>query len=173
MHALLLAALSLSLAAPAGSAKSAADAPPATAAKKKEKPAPRVFTEDDLRHAGKGNVSVPDAGTTAPTEGDAKPAASPSPSGSPGAPAEKTPEELNAERAKAWRQKLDEAQANAVKAQAYIDEAQARANDTTHGLYTPERTALLAALEDARGKLAAVQQQVADLTAEGRRNGWK
>lgn len=156
-------------------AQSLADVAAREREKRKGKPqgTTKVIDEEELRKAG-GNVSSPaatDAGTgtasttTTPGQGDA--AKAPAKAGD-----EKSPEQLKAEQMAAWRQKLDLARKQVVVYQDLLKALQADLNDMSGGVYTPRRAAAQNNLEKTQGELATTQQTIADLEAEGRRNGY-
>jgi hypothetical protein len=138
----------------------------------------KVINEEELRKAG-GTVASPaatEAGTvstgatsttaTTPGQGDAAAGAK--------APAadEKSPDQIKAEQMAAWRQKLDLARKQVAVYQDLIKALQADLNDMSGGVYTPRRAAAQTNLEKTQGELSVTQQTVADLEAEGRRNGF-
>ncbi|HEY7410191.1 MAG TPA: hypothetical protein VII13_05595 [Vicinamibacteria bacterium] len=139
-----------------------------------KKPA-KTYTEYELGTAGKGTVSQPGAvdvvtpaaatTTTAAAAGTAAKAGE--------KPAEKTEDELRAERETAWRQQVTEARDEVTRLQTRIGELQNSLNDLTATLYGTNRTGLLNQMEQARKDLGAAQQKVADLEEEGRRNRYR
>src|SRR4051794_32456410 len=152
------------------------------AAKEKEKKKPaKVYTEDDLRGAGRGTLSNPGADGGSATAGTPATAASPAAgaSGAAGekkaddktaAPAEKpkTEEEQHAEREKEWRDKLAQAQADVTTWSAEVTRLQSVMNDNTGPMYGAGRAARAESLENAKRQLAAAQQTVETLQEEGR-----
>jgi hypothetical protein len=180
MRAVIAALVLLPLAVPA-----VADAPRSlgevAAQEKKKKPA-KVYTEDDLRHSGRGTVSQMEGATT---EGSGT-AASPAPGASPaaggekkegakeGAPGEKpkSEDEIKAEKAKEWREKLTQAQADVTTWTGEVNRLQTSLNDSTAPMYGPGKQARVDALENAKKQLAAAQAAVESLQSEGRRNGF-
>ena len=129
----------------------------------------KVITEEELRKAG-GNVASPAAtetGTSTPGPGDAAGAKPPAK-----ATDEKSPDQLKAEQTAAWRAKLDLARKQVVVYQDLIKALQSDLNDMSGGVYTPRRASAQANLEKTQSELLAAQQTVADLEAEGRRNGY-
>ena len=159
-------------------AQSLADVAAREREKRKGKPqgTTKVIDEEELRKAG-GNVSSPaatDAGTgtasttTTPGQGDAAAGAkAPAKAGD-----EKSPEQIKAEQMAAWRQKLDLARKQVAVYQDLLKALQADLNDMSGGVYTPRRAAAQNNLEKTQGELATTQQTIADLEAEGRRNGY-
>lgn len=132
-------------------------------AKKSERRVAHIYTEDDLRSHGAGTYSRP--GTSAAPE---SPSASPSPAVSPRV-ARMTLEELRAEQEKAWRVRLQEAEEDVVLFSGDVDRLQTALNDTwNYRLYSPERTQLLHAMDQAQKRLAAAKQKVADVQEQGR-----
>jgi hypothetical protein len=129
--------------------------------------AAKVITEDDLRGRGAGTYSQPSAGnTTAP------PAASPSPGASPGAEKPKTEEELRAEAEKAWRDRLQQAQAEVTRLSGLVDTMQADLNSNV-GDYGPSRARTMTRFEEAQKLLTDARQKVVDLEEEGRRSRFR
>ena len=138
--------------------------------RKSSKPA-KVYTERDLRTAGAGGtVSATESGAPAEAETAASGAKE---EGKGGAPKGKTEEEVQAEQAKAWREKLQKANENVSKLQADADRLQVALNDLTGNIYGSQRTALLSKLEEVKKQIAAAKQAVADLEDEGRRSRFR
>ena len=146
--------------------------------------AAKVIDEEELRKAG-GNVASPaatDAGTgttgtstaaTTPGQGDTAAGATTAGATPPAKAAdEKSPEQIKAEETAAWRQKLDLARKQVAVYQDLMRALQADLNDMSGGVYTPRRAAAQTNLEKTQGELAATQQTITDLEAEGRRNGY-
>jgi hypothetical protein len=136
----------------------------------------KVINEEELRKAG-GNVASPaatDAGTgstgTASTTATNDAAAGAKPPAK--AADEKSPDQIKAEAMAAWRQKLDLARKQVGVYQDLIKALQSDLNDMSGGVYTPRRASAQTNLEKTQGELAATQQTVADLEAEGKRNGY-
>lgn len=134
--------------------------------------ASKVITESDLRGSGRGTFS--NAGSTESPAAEA----SPSPAASDGArPAaaqkEKSPDELRAEQEMAWRQGVQQAQAEVTRLAAQLDRLQQSLNDLTAPMYGSGRAALLAQFETTRTDLAAARQKVTDLEEDGRRNSYR
>jgi hypothetical protein len=137
----------------------------------KARPPAKVITDEELRgRMGAGTLSQPaaeDNVATAPTP--ATPAAVP---GQPAAP-EKTEDELRAERAAEWQQKLQNARADVATLRARRDQIQAALNDMTGPIYGPNRASIANQLEQTKTQLTAAEQTVANLEEEGRRNRYR
>jgi hypothetical protein len=139
--------------------------------RRKSQAAPKVYTEDDLRRAGmRGTANV----------GGGAAEASPEPAKTAGAgqaaaakPPEKTEDELRQEQEKAWREKLQKATEEVQRLTAQADRLQRALNDLSGNIYGAARSESLRQLEDTKAKLAAAQQQVADLQDEGRRSRFR
>jgi hypothetical protein len=139
-----------------------------------KRPAVKVITEDELRgRRTSGTVSQPAADDVAVAT--AAPAAGTTPPGGSvpaGAPAEKTEDQLRAEKQTEWRQKLQEAQANVSTLRARQDQIQAELNDT-RTVYGPNRASLMNHLEKTKSALAQAEQTVTNLEEEGRRSRYR
>jgi len=139
------------------------------AARDGKRPA-RVITEYELRSGGgAGTLSQPAADDAA---------AAPSTPGAAGPPAkagaaEKTEDELRAERLQDWRQRLQEAQADVARLRARVDQVQVALNDMSGPIYGPNRGVMASQLEQAKTALSAAEQKVAALEEEGRRNRYR
>jgi hypothetical protein len=148
---------------------------PEAAAKERERrksqAAPKVYTEDDLRRAGTRAVGGVGGGAAEPGAEPAKPAAAGQPAAA--KPPEKTEDELRQEQAQAWREKLQKANEEVGRLTAQADRLQRGLNDLTGNIYGSARSETLRQLEDTKAKLAAAQQQVADLQEEGRRSRFR
>lgn len=129
----------------------------------------RVITEYELRSGGNaGTLSQPaaeDAAVAASTTGAGGPAKA-------GA-AEKTEDELRAERLQDWRQRLQEAQADVARLRARVDQVQSSLNDMSGPIYGPNRGVMASQLEQAKTALTAAEQKVAAIEEEGRRNRYR
>jgi hypothetical protein len=159
------------LVAAASPAQSLGDAAAKEKARRKTVAKPtKVINDDDLRTGG-GVVSG--SGTEGVTEGTAS--GTPGEGGAAGASGkkEKSEEEARAEAQADWRKKLDTANQQAAQARDLVSQVQVSLNDTSGGVYTPRRAALFADLEEAKKRQAAADQKVADLTEQGRRNGYR
>lgn len=181
LQAVSLGAAAVILTGSVATAQSLADAAARERAKRKGKPqgAAKVIDEEELRKAG-GNVASPAAtdtgtgttsasSTTAATPGQADAAGAKPPAK---AADEKSPEQIKAEQMAAWRQKLDLARKQVGVYQELIKALQSDLNDMSGGVYTPRRASAQTNLEKTQNELAAAQQTVADLEAEGKRNGY-
>jgi hypothetical protein len=136
--------------------------------------ASKVITDADLRGSGRGTLS--NAGSTEAPAADASPSPAPSDGARPAAataPKEKTPDELRAEQETAWRQNVQQAQAEVTRLTAQLDRLQQSLNDVTTLTYGSGRAALMAQFETTRTDLAAARQKVVDLEEEGRRNSYR
>jgi DNA repair exonuclease SbcCD ATPase subunit len=128
----------------------------------------RVITEYELRSGGgAGTLSQP-----------AAEAAAASTTGAGGQPAkagaaEKTEDELRAERLQDWRQRLQEAQADVARLRARVDQVQSSMNDMSGPIYGPNRGVMANQLEQAKTALTAAEQKVAAVEEEGRRNRYR
>jgi hypothetical protein len=174
LQAVSLGAVAVILAGSVATAQSLADAAARERAKRKGKTqgSTKVIDEEELRKAG-GNVASPAAtdggtGTAAPGQGDGTAGAKPPAK----ATDEKSPAQIKAEQAAAWRQKLDLARKQVGVYQDLIRALQLDLNDMSGGVYTPRRAAAQTNLEKTQKELQAAQQTVADLEAEGQRNGY-
>jgi hypothetical protein len=81
--------------------------------------------------------------------------------------------EAEAQAEAAWRRKIDQARKEEVVYREVIDRLQLELNDTSGGVYNPGRASRMEFLEENKQLLAATQQQVATLEAEGRSNGYR
>jgi len=137
----------------------------------------KVYTESDL---GRGGTSAP--ATDAPATGAPAAAAADSkattaadaakPAGD-AAQKEKTDDELKAEREKAWRDKLTQANAEITRLQSRADDLQRALNDLSQNLYGSTRATQASELEQVQKKLAASRKSLEDLQEEGRRNSYR
>lgn len=155
------------------SAQSLTEAAAKERERRKGQAAPKVYTEDDLHRAGARAAGGFGSVEAAPSPDTAKPAATgQAAAGKPEKP-EKTEEELRQEQEKAWREKLQKANDEVQRLTAETDRLQRSANDLSGNVYGAARTETLRQLEAAKAKLAAAQQQVADLQEEGRRSRFR
>lgn len=128
----------------------------------------RSYTETDLRGGG---APANAAGSEVSGSG-AAPAASPSP-GAPGAKkAEKSDDELRADKKADFEKRIAEQVTRMDTIKKAMDEAQTELNDaTTSTNYGPRRTALQKLLDDGQTELAKSRQTIADIEEEARRAG--
>ena len=137
--------------------------------KKKEtgKPA-KVFTEADLRGrpAASGSMSQMEGPAATPTASPAPGAAGAIP---PAGEKVKTEEEERAEKQAAWRERLQQAQADVARITEEVNRAQTALNDIGGPLYGGTRAGLITRLEEGKRQLVIAQQNVVDLEEEGRR----
>ncbi len=136
----------------------------------KAKNAGKAYTESDL---GKGGTSAP--ATAAPAAADSKAVAAADaakPAGD-AAQKEKTDDELKAEREKAWRDKLTQANAEITRLQSRADDLQRALNDLSQNLYGSTRARQASELEQVQKTLAASRKSLEDLQEEGRRSGYR
>lgn len=145
------------------------------AAKEKEKrktqKTGKVYDEYELKKSGQGIPAYVPASATTPTAA-ASPAATAS--ATTGAKEkEKTPDELQAEAAKAWREKLQKATEEVQRLTQLSDSLQKSLGDMSGNMYGAQRTNLLNALEKTKADLGAAQKQVEDLQEEGRRSRYR
>ncbi len=157
-------------------AQGLADAAAREREKRKGKPhsSAKVITEEELRKAG-GNVASPAATDTGASTTGATPGQDANAGAKPAGKAtdEKSPEQIKAEQTAAWRQKLDLARKQVGVYQDLIKALQSDLNDMSGGVYTPRRASAQTNLEKTQRELLAAQQTVADLEAEGQRNGYR
>lgn len=170
-----LAALGLGivLAVPPSSAQSLGEAAEKAREKRKSKSG-KVLTEEDLRKAKGGSLSMPTASGSAeaaPAEG-APPAEGAAPAGA-AKTEEKSEEEIRAEAAKAWRERLEKAQAEVTRLRAELQRLEGAAGDLTGPLYGGARQELGSQIEQTKQQLAAAEQQVAQIEEEGRRQRFR
>jgi hypothetical protein len=138
---------------------------------KKPSPRPkRVYTEDDLRGAGRPRGTVSQPGT--PAEPDA--AASPSPDASP-APAaarqEPTEEEKRAASTKEIQRHIDHYSKEIAARRSSIDKAQLELNDITDYGVGGRRADLIEQIEAWKGEIQQGEQEIAKLEERARREG--
>jgi hypothetical protein len=141
--------------------------------KRKGKKDGKVITETELFRAKGSGTSITDGGfvPAAPDEakdGKAADGKAPAASGEKAkdAPKEKTEEEVRAENLKAWRTRMDQANANVSAAQKQVSDLEA-----TPGLYS--NAAATAQLADARRALTAAREVAAGIEEEGRRSNFR
>jgi hypothetical protein len=186
VHAAALTAAALLLASVA-SAQGLGDAAARERAKRKAAPAKpaKVYTEGDIGPAMApvaANADLPAAEPSAaegqpPAEGQARAEGEAPAEGtaSPPKAAEdpaKAEEEARAKAQDAWRQKLDQARKEEATYKEFVDKIQLQVNDTS-GMYSPNRPANIALLEENKKKLTETQAKVAALEEEGRRNAYR
>lgn len=135
----------------------------------------KVYTEEDLKKgpargfsadgvpAGDDEAAAP----TSPAQGEGAGGAAPAP------PAQKSDDELKAERASAWRDKIGKARDNVLQLTSEVSRIETALNDLTVPIYGTARSSRMAALDKAKQQLSAAQQSVADLEEEGRRGGFR
>jgi hypothetical protein len=107
----------------------------------------------------------------APPEGEAGAEGQPAPA-APTA-AEKAAEEERARAEANWRRSLDIARKQEAAYKDVINKLQFELNDISAGVYSANRAAKIALLDDTKQKLAATQGQIAHLEDEGKRNNYK
>ncbi len=188
VHAAALTAAALLLASVA-SAQGLGDAAARERAKRKAAPAKpaKVYTEGDIGPAMApvaANADLP--ATTEPSAAEGQPPAEGEARAEGEAPAEgtaasppkaaedpaKAEEEARAKAQDAWRQKLDQARKEEATYKEFVDKIQLQVNDTT-GMYSPNRPANIALLEENKKKLTEIQARIAALEEEGRRNAYR
>ena len=86
---------------------------------------------------------------------------------------QKSDDELKAEREKAWRDKLAQANLESTRLQGRADVLQRALNDLSTNLYGSTRATQASELEQVQLELAATRKSVEDLQEEGRRNGYR
>jgi hypothetical protein len=138
----------------------------------KAKSAGKMYTESDL---GKGGASAAatDAAATPAAEAKTTTATDAAKPSGDAAKKEKTDDELKAEREKAWRDKLAQANAESARLQARADDLQRALNDLSQNLYGSTRAAQASELEQVQQKLADSRKSLEELQEEGRRNGYR
>ncbi len=176
LQAVSLGAAAVILTGSVAAAQGLADAAAREREKRKGKPhsSAKVITEEELRKAG-GNVASPAATDTGASTTGATPGQDANAGAKPAGKAtdEKSPEQIKAEQTAAWRQKLDLARKQVGVYQDLIKALQSDLNDMSGGVYTPRRASAQTNLEKTQRELLAAQQTVADLEAEGQRNGYR
>jgi hypothetical protein len=151
---------------------------------KKPSPRPkRVYTEDDLRGAGRprGTVSQPGSSTTSEPDPNVSPSpstdASPSPDASPGAvpspgaSPEPTEEEKRATAAKGLQNKIDFYARYIATTRADIEKAQLELNDLTNYTFGGRRTLLMEQIEMLQKNIREAEANIGALEEEARRAG--
>src|SRR5262249_3968692 len=137
----------------------------------------KVYTEDDLRKAGgPGTLSMTSGPDGAPAEGADQPGANPAPGGEAGTPPgakTKSEDEVKAEAQDAWRTKLEKARTDADSYREQVNRIQTDLNDTSLSFYGSRRTSMMNALDQAKQKLTAKEQEITQLEDEGRRLGYR
>jgi hypothetical protein len=131
-------------------------------------PESKVYTEDDLGPSmapvAAAPQSLPDAGEEADEAEE---------TGGEGEGEGSSAEDERARAEAAWRQKLDRARQEEQVYQEVIDKLQMELNDMSGGIYNPGRASRIEFLEENKQALAEVQNRIADLEAEGRRNRYR
>jgi hypothetical protein len=137
---------------------------------KKPSPRPkRVYTEDDLRGAGRPRGTVSQPGSTS----DPDPSVSPSPdaSPSPGASPEPTEDEKRAKAAKRYQVEIDHYAKEIATRRASIEKAQLELNDLTNYTFGGRRQTLSEQIEVWKSEIAQAEQEIAKLEEQARREG--
>jgi len=165
------------------SAQSLGDVAAQEKERRKGKPA-KSYSEDDLRRAGGPGssfetTSSDDSGTategTAPAEGATAEGGSGegAPKAEPGAPKEKTEDELRAEQEKDWRERMKKAQEDVTRFTGEVNDLDTRLNDLTGNYYSASRTSMLNRRDEAKNKLSAAQDALGKLQEEGRQKRFR
>jgi hypothetical protein len=129
----------------------------------------KVYTEDDLGPSMAPVAAVPQSVPEAGEEG-----ATSDEAGETGGEGEQpSAEDERAQAEAAWRQKLDQARQEEQVYQEVIDRLQLELNDMSGGVYNPGRASRIEFLEENKQALAEVQQRIAALEEEGRRNRYR
>jgi len=133
----------------------------------------KTFNNDNVKSAGK---PAEDPATAAEGSGTAAAgAAGEGAAGKSTAPeaktAEKTEDQLRAERREAIQKKIEDQVKLMDIVREAMDEAQAELNDLTNYTMGSRRGALLKRLEDGKAEIAKAEQTIADLEEEARRQG--
>ena len=141
------------------------------AAKEKERRAKtkagKTYTENELRSAGQGfspEATAESASEAAGAEG-AKPA--------PGASPSPTAEDERAKKQKEWSDRFQKTETEHRQYTDEITRIQGQLGDSNASQYGPARQRATEALNEAQAKAAELQQKLADLEEEGRRNRYK
>jgi hypothetical protein len=139
---------------------------------KKPSPAPKkVFTEDDLRSAGRPKGTVSQPGSVSEPE----PAASPSPGASPAAGAspspEPTDEEKRAASAKEFQRHVNHYAKEIATRRASIDKAQLELNDLTDYSVGGRRASLIDQIAVWEKEIKDAEQDIANVEEQARRAG--
>lgn len=175
LHLIAVVTLAVGLASAAAPAQSLGDAAAREKARKEKaardgKRPTRVITEYELRSGGgAGTLSQPAAEDAAVAASTAGAGGQPAKAGA----AEKTEDELRAERLQDWRQRLQDAQADVARLRARVDQVQSSLNDMSGPIYGPNRGVMASQLEQAKTALTAAEQKVAAIEEEGRRNRYR
>lgn len=127
----------------------------------------KVITEEELKRGRRPEAAPDDATTTTTGEGQAQ-----SQDTATGQKAEKTDEELRAERAKDWSDRHKKAQEDVTRLGARIAELQSAVGDMRTLQTGPNRARALGQLEEARQELQLAQQRLEDMEEERRREGF-
>ena len=85
----------------------------------------------------------------------------------------KSEDEVRAEREKAWRERLQQANDDVTRLSADVERLQYGLNDLSQNLYGAGRRAQIARLEEAKGQLVAARQAVESIEEEGRRSSFR
>jgi len=128
----------------------------------------RVITETDLQRRYPASEATASTGTPKAAETSstsAKPAAKP------GQPAEKTADELREERRAELQKKVDEQVKRIGEIRQTMDAAQTDLNDLSTLTFGPRRAGLMKAVEDGKAEIAKIEQAIADLEDQARREG--
>jgi len=188
VHAAALTVAALLLASVA-SAQGLGDAAAREREKRKAAPAKpaKVYTEGDIGRAMAPVAANADLPATAepsaaegqpPVEGQARAEGEAPAEGTAASPPKaaedpaKAEEEARAKAQDAWRQKLDQARKEEFNLREFVARVQVQLNDTT-GLYSPNRPANMALLDENQKKLTETQARIAALEDEGRRNAYR
>jgi hypothetical protein len=136
---------------------------------KKPSPAPKAYTEDDLRRAGrpKGTVSQPGSGNEATPAASPSPGAAPSPSASP----EPTDEEKRAASVKELQRHVDHYAKEIATRKASIDKAQLELNDLTDYAVGGRRSGLIEQIDVWQREIQEAEQEIAKVEEQARREG--
>jgi len=147
--------------------------------RRKDKPAPKVLTQDDLARAGGRSLSVTGEGdpeaAPANEDGSANPEGKPAATDAKATTAEdkekdkdkeKDPADERADAQKAWHERWEKANAEVTRLEKEVQQLESDQN-----LYT--NSTHVSRLEDARKKLAAAQDQLETLENERRRGGYR
>lgn len=136
--------------------------------RRKNTPPAKVYTDSDVRTVAPSAPADDGAATTSgakpSTEGQA------SAEGAKKAD-EKSPDELRAEEAKAWREQVGQINDQIARLEADIKRLEAETDDTRGYAYSNRRTVALENLEKARAERSAARQKLDDLLESGRRKG--
>lgn len=131
----------------------------------------RLYTNEDLDRVSSQRgtfTSIQPLDSTALPAAAARPAA-----GHAEVPSAKSDDEVRAEREKAWRERLQQANDDVTRLSADVERLQYGLNDLSQNLYGAGRRAQIARLEEAKGQLVAAHQAVENLAEEGRRASFR